>query len=55
MLSRIWRDTTGQDLIEYALLAGFVAIAGGVAFPPLASTVATIFTKAMSVLGRFSG
>ena len=24
---RIWKDTRGQDLIEYALMAGFVAVA----------------------------
>ena len=23
---RIWKDTRGQDLIEYALMAGFVAV-----------------------------
>ena len=26
---RIMRDTRGQDLIEYALMAGFVAVAAG--------------------------
>ncbi len=25
---KIWKDTRGQDLIEYALMAGFVAVAG---------------------------
>ena len=25
----IWRDDRGQDLIEYALMAGFVAVAAG--------------------------
>ena len=24
---RRWQETTGQDLVEYALMAGFVAIA----------------------------
>ena len=27
------KDTRGQDLIEYALMAGFVAVAGGAIFP----------------------
>jgi Flp pilus assembly pilin Flp len=31
----IWRDRRGQDLIEYALMAGFVAVAAGAAFPLL--------------------
>ena len=24
---KVWKDTRGQDLIEYALMAGFVAVA----------------------------
>lgn len=30
----IWRDTRGQDLVEYSLLTGFIAVAAGAAFPP---------------------
>ena len=26
---QVLRDTSGQDLVEYALMAGFVAVAGG--------------------------
>jgi len=26
---KVWKDTRGQDLIEYALMAGFVADAAG--------------------------
>jgi len=44
------RDETGQDLIEYALMAGFVAVAGGAAFPPVASSISTIFSKVQSIL-----
>jgi Flp pilus assembly pilin Flp len=54
ILSRLWREDSGQDLVEYALMAGFVAVAGGAAFPPIARSVSSIFSKAMSVLGRFS-
>ncbi len=49
-----WRDERGQDLIEYALMAGFVAVAGGAAIPPLAASAVNIFSKACSVLSRFS-
>ena len=48
------RDERGQDLVEYALMAGFVAVAGGATFPPIAGSVSSIFSKVMSVLGRFS-
>ncbi len=46
----IWRDTHGQDLIEYALMAGFVAVAAGAAFPPVATSIGRIFSEAKSVL-----
>jgi len=46
----IWRDRRGQDLIEYALMAGFVAVAAGAAFPPVADTISEIFSKVQSVM-----
>jgi Flp pilus assembly pilin Flp len=49
------RSQRGQELIEYALLVAFFAVAAGVVVPPLGPAVSTIFTKAMSVLGRFGG
>lgn len=45
-----WRDAEGQDLIEYALMAGFVAVAGGAAFPPVANSISSIFSKIGSIL-----
>ena len=30
---QIWRDNRGQDLIEYALMAGFVAVSAGALMP----------------------
>jgi pilus assembly protein Flp/PilA len=42
---RIWKDTKGQDLIEYALMAGFVAVAAGAIMPNVATQVETIFSK----------
>jgi pilus assembly protein Flp/PilA len=47
---RIWRDTRGQDLIEYALMAGFVAVAAGAIMPNVASSISTIFSQVTSVL-----
>ena len=47
---RIWKDTRGQDLIEYALMAGFVAVAAGAIMPGVASSISTIFSKISSVL-----
>ena len=42
---RIWKDTRGQDLIEYALMAGFVAVAAGAIMPGVATSISTIFGK----------
>ena len=47
---RIWRDTRGQDLIEYALMAGFVAVAAGAVMPGVSNQISTIFSKINSLL-----
>jgi Flp pilus assembly pilin Flp len=49
-LRRICRDQRGQDLIEYALMAGFVAVAAGAAMPNVASSISTVFSEIASVL-----
>jgi pilus assembly protein Flp/PilA len=51
---RIWKDTRGQDLIEYALMAGFVAVAAGAIMPNVASSISTIFSQVSSVLSSAS-
>ncbi len=45
-----WKDTRGQDLIEYALMAGFVAVAAGAIMPNVASSISTIFSEIASVM-----
>lgn len=47
---RIWRDNRGQDLIEYALTAGLVAVAAVAAMPGLSATVNNVFTKIGSIV-----
>ncbi|MBS1826850.1 MAG: Flp family type IVb pilin [Acidobacteria bacterium] len=47
---RIWKDTRGQDLIEYALMAGFVAVAAGAVMPSVSTQISTIFSKIESLL-----
>jgi Flp pilus assembly pilin Flp len=43
-------DTRGQDLIEYALMAGFVAVAAGAVMPGVADSISTIFSQVGSVI-----
>jgi len=52
---RIWCDTRGQDLIEYALMAGFVAVMGGAAWPPAAQSISVVFSKVGSVVDAAGG
>jgi Flp pilus assembly pilin Flp len=40
----IWRDNHGQDLIEYALMAGFVAVAA------VSTSISKIFSRVSSVM-----
>ena len=47
---RIWPDTKGQDLIEYALTAGFVAVAAGATMPGIATGISTVLNQVASVV-----
>ena len=48
--ARLWADKRGQDLIEYALMAGFVAVAAGAIMPGVANSISSIFSQVASVL-----
>ena len=47
---RIRANTAAQDLIEYALMAGFVAVAAGAIMPGVATNISRIFSQVGSVL-----
>jgi Flp pilus assembly pilin Flp len=55
LLLKFWAEdlrakTTGQDLIEYALMAAFLAVACAALMPALATNVSRIYTVVASVL-----
>ena len=50
MINMILVDESGQDLIEYALMAGFVAVAAGAIMPGVGTQLQGIFTKVLSVV-----
>jgi Flp pilus assembly pilin Flp len=54
-LSRFVTDETGQDLVEYALLIAFVALAGAAAFIGMSSNVNSIWSAANSRLAAPNG
>ena len=50
ILTALFKQTGGQDLIEYALLAGFVAVTAGAIMPGVVNDISTIFSKVQSIL-----
>ena len=50
-----WKDEGGKYLIEYALMAGFVAVAAGALMPNVSSSISTVFSKVASVLTAAAG
>ncbi|MGD0437755.1 MAG: Flp family type IVb pilin [Bryobacteraceae bacterium] len=49
-LVKLAKDRQGQDLIEYALMAGFVTLAAGAIMPGVATSISTIFSSVASVM-----
>ena len=49
---QIWKGSKGQDLIEYALMAGFVAVAAGAIMPGVSENISQIFSKIASSMGN---
>ncbi|MEI9814465.1 MAG: hypothetical protein WDO18_18285 [Acidobacteriota bacterium] len=53
LLARLHQEEIGQDLIEYALLAAFVAVAAGAIFPTtIAPNISMIFSKIQSTFAQ---
>lgn len=46
---RLSQDERAQDMIEYSLLAGFIAVAAGAVLPGISTSISTIFSKMASV------
>jgi hypothetical protein len=47
---RICQDTRGQELMEYALITGFLACSCAAALPDIGASVLVVFSKVLSVL-----
>jgi len=52
---KIWKDTHGQDLMEFALLAGFLAAASGFTLPQVAASISSVFTTVAAILAGTDG
>ena len=49
-LADFWSSDQGQDLVEYALAAGMVAVAAVAVMPTLSSVVSNVFSKIGSII-----
>ena len=54
MVNRLVKDDAGQDLIEYALLAAFVALGSVAALILLGPAIKTLFDTVVTKLGQAS-
>jgi Flp pilus assembly pilin Flp len=50
LISKAQTDTRGQDLVEYVLMAGIVAVMAGALIPSTASNIGAIFSRVGSVM-----
>jgi pilus assembly protein Flp/PilA len=46
---RLTSDEKAQDMVEYSLLAGFIAVAAGAVLPTVSASISTIFSKMVSI------
>ncbi|MFB3828872.1 MAG: Flp family type IVb pilin [Bryobacteraceae bacterium] len=49
-LRAFWNEEDGQDMVEYALMAGLVAVAAVAATPALSATVSNVFSRIGSIV-----
>ena len=54
LIVRLMNDEKGQDMVEYALLAGFIAVAAGAILPAVSTDISTIFSRMASVVNGAS-
>jgi pilus assembly protein Flp/PilA len=55
LLTRLVREESGQDLIEYALLAAFISLAAIAAMRILATGISGLFTQVSDELAGAGG
>jgi Flp pilus assembly pilin Flp len=49
-LTRLLRETDGQDIVEYALLTAFIGMAGAAAWSAMLTAVGNMFTGVSGVV-----
>jgi pilus assembly protein Flp/PilA len=52
---RIWKDSRGQDLVEYALLAALLAVGTAAVLGSVADNITPVVSKIVNVVGSAAG
>ncbi len=55
LMGRLWKETKGQDLVEYALAAGMVALAAVATMPQLTAVIDNVFDSIGSLINSAVG
>lgn len=49
-LIKLYHEKVAQDLIEYALMAGFVAVTAGALMPGVSTSISKIWSKLSNIM-----
>ncbi|MGH9416982.1 MAG: Flp family type IVb pilin [Terriglobales bacterium] len=55
LLTRIWRDDSGQDMAEYAIVLGVIAVAAVVTIAAISGDITKLWNNAKTALDTASG
>ena len=52
LLLKLWRDDDGQDMVEYALIAGLISIVAFAAVQTTGTSIGTIWNNVSTDMGQ---
>jgi pilus assembly protein Flp/PilA len=55
LIARFIREEEGQDIIEYALLAGFISVSGYLILQSIGTDVNTLYTNVQTATSTAAG
>jgi pilus assembly protein Flp/PilA len=55
LIARFLREEEGQDIIEYALLAGFISVSGYLILQSIGTDVNTLYTNVQTATSTAAG
>lgn len=55
LLRKLWRDDDGQDMVEYALIAGLISVAAYLSVVAVGGSIQTIWTNVSNAMTAAAG